>query len=79
MEAVNVGALSSASAAASSATQAAWDVMRQQQAAARSEAVWLHSRRSIPFLMTPARQHFVIYELVPKGIAVLTVQHQVRD
>lgn len=33
---VNVGALSSASAAANSATQAAQDVMRQQQAAARS-------------------------------------------
>lgn len=25
------------------------------------------------------RQHFVIYDLVPQGIAVLTVQHQVRD
>jgi hypothetical protein len=29
--------------------------------------------------MVPARQHFVIYDLVPQGIAVLTVQHQVRD
>ena len=29
--------------------------------------------------MIPARQHFVIYDLVPQGIAVLTVQHQVRD
>lgn len=25
------------------------------------------------------RQHFVIYDRVPQGIAVLTVQHQVRD
>jgi len=29
--------------------------------------------------MVPARQHFVVYDLVPQGIAVLTVQHQVRD
>lgn len=29
--------------------------------------------------MVPARQHFVIYDLVPQGIAVLTVQYQVRD
>jgi len=29
--------------------------------------------------MIPARQHFVIYDLVPHGIAVLTVQYQVRD
>ena len=29
--------------------------------------------------MVPARQHFVIYDLVPQGIAALTVQHQVRD
>ena len=35
--------------------------------------------RSTPFLMVPARQHFVIYDLVPQGMAVLTVQHQVRD
>lgn len=35
---------------------------------------------SAPFLMIPARQHFVIDDLlVPQGIAVLTVQHQVRD
>jgi len=35
--------------------------------------------RSTPFLMIPARQHLVIHNLVPQGIAVLTVQHQVRD
>lgn len=35
--------------------------------------------RSAPFLMIPARQHFVIYDFVPQCIAVLTVQHQVRD
>ena len=26
-----------------------------------------------------ARQHYVICDLVPQGIVVLTVQHQVRD
>lgn len=39
----------------------------------------LRQYRSAPFLMIPARQHFVIYDRVPQGIAVLTVQHQVRD
>ena len=39
----------------------------------------LRQFRSAPFLMVPARQHFVIYDIVPQGIAVLTVQHQVRD
>ncbi|NBS40601.1 MAG: hypothetical protein EBS73_15355, partial [Betaproteobacteria bacterium] len=39
----------------------------------------LRQYRSAPFLMIPARQHFVIYDLVPQGIAVLGIQHQVRD
>ena len=28
--------------------------------------------------MVPAQRHFVIYDIIPQGIAVLTVQHQVR-
>jgi toxin ParE1/3/4 len=48
-------------------------------AAAYPEKGHLRQYRSAPFLMIPARQHFVIYDLVPQGIAVLTVQHQVRD
>ena len=48
-------------------------------AAANPEKGRLRKYRSAPFLMVPARQHFVIYDLVPQGIAVLTVQHQVRD
>lgn len=48
-------------------------------AAASPEKGRLRQYRSTPFLMVPARQHFVIYALVPQGIAVLTVQHQVRD
>ncbi|WJJ94447.1 type II toxin-antitoxin system RelE/ParE family toxin [Neopusillimonas aromaticivorans] len=47
--------------------------------AANPEKGRLRQYRSTPFLMVPARQHFVIYDLVPQGIAVLTVQHQVRD
>jgi toxin ParE1/3/4 len=27
----------------------------------------------------PARKHFLIYDCIPEGIAILTVQHQVRD
>lgn len=48
-------------------------------AAANPEKGRLRQYRSAPFLMIPARQHFVIYDLVPHGIAVLTVQHQERD
>lgn len=48
-------------------------------AAANPEQGRLRQYRSAPFLMVSARQHFVIYDLVPQGIAVLTVQHQVRD
>lgn len=50
-----------------------------QRAAERPEAGRLRQIRSAPFLMVPVRQHFVIYDIVPGGIAVLTVQHQVRD
>ena len=48
-------------------------------AAAKPEKGRSRQDRSAPFLMIPARQHFVIYDLVPHGIAVLTVQYQVRD
>lgn len=48
-------------------------------AAANPEKGRLRQYRSAPFLMVPARQHFVIYDLVQHGIAVLTVLHQVRD
>lgn len=48
-------------------------------AAADPEKGRLRQYRPAPFLMVAARQHFVIYDLVPQGIAVLTVQHQVRD
>jgi plasmid stabilization system protein ParE len=48
-------------------------------AASNPETGRLRLFRSVPFLMVPARQHFVIYDLLPRGIAVLTVQHQVRD
>ena len=48
-------------------------------AAANPEGGRLRQYRSAPFLMVPARQHFLIYDIVPQGIVVLTVQHQVRD
>ena len=48
-------------------------------AATHPEAGRLRQHRSAPFLMIAARQHFVIYDVMPQGIAVLTVQHQVRD
>ena len=48
-------------------------------AATNPEGGRLRQHRSAPFLMVPARQHFLIYDIVPQGIVVLTVQHQVRD
>jgi plasmid stabilization system protein ParE len=50
-----------------------------EQAAATPETGRLRQHRSAPFLMIPARQHFVIYDRIPEGIAILTIQHQVRD
>lgn len=40
-----------------------------------------HARqhRSSPFLMIPAERHFIIYDVIPQGVVVLTLQHQVRD
>jgi len=49
------------------------------EAATNPEKGRLRQYRSAPFLMVPARQHFVIYDIVPQGIVVLTVQHQVRN
>ena len=48
------------------------------EAAVNPGAGRLRQQRSAPFLMIPAREHFVIYDLVSQGIVVLTVQHQVR-
>lgn len=48
-------------------------------AAANPEKGRLRQHRSTPFLMVSARQHYVIYDLVPQGIVVLTLQHRVRD
>lgn len=48
-------------------------------AAVTPERGRLRQHRSTPFLMVSARQHYAIYDLVPQGIVVLTVQHQVRD
>jgi len=50
-----------------------------KNAAANPEAGRLRQYRSAPFLMVPAQRHFVIYDIIPQGIAVLTLQHQVRD
>jgi plasmid stabilization system protein ParE len=50
-----------------------------RDAAADPDKGRLRQQRSSSFLMIPARQHFVIYNLVPQGIAILTVQHQARD
>lgn len=50
-----------------------------RDAAANPDKGRLRQHRSASVLMIPARRHFAIYDLVPQGIVVLTVQHQVRD
>ena len=49
------------------------------KAAANPDSGLLRQHRTAPFLMLPARQHFVIYDRIPQGIAILTLLHQVRD
>ena len=48
-------------------------------AAANPEKGRLRQYRSAPFLLIPARQHVVIHDLVPQGIAVRAIQHPLRD
>jgi len=50
-----------------------------RQAATSPDAGRLRQQRSAPFLMVPARKHSVIYDRIPDGIAILTIQHQVCD
>jgi toxin ParE1/3/4 len=49
------------------------------KAAATPEAGLLRHRRAVPFLMVSARQHFIVYDRIPEGIAILTLLHQVQD
>lgn len=49
------------------------------KAATNPDTGLLRQNRSTPFLMLPARQHFIIYERIPQGIAILSLLHQVRD
>ena len=49
------------------------------KAAANPDAGLLRKHRSAPFLMVPARKHFVVYDRIADGIAVLAVMYQVRD
>lgn len=50
-----------------------------QKLVANPESGRFRHHRSAPFLMVPARKHFLIYDCIPEGIAILTVQHQIRD
>lgn len=49
------------------------------RAAADPDVGQLRQKRAAPFLMVPARQHYLIYDRTPEGIVILTVQHQARD
>jgi toxin ParE1/3/4 len=49
------------------------------RAAAKPESGSLRQHRVAPFLMIAARKHFIIYDRIPKGIAILSVLHQLRD
>lgn len=50
-----------------------------QNAANNPDLGALRQDRSIPFLMIPVREHFIIFEPFQDGIIILTVLHQVRD
>ena len=41
--------------------------------------VLLRKHHAAPFLMVSVRQHFLVYDRIPQGVAILTVLHQVRD
>jgi toxin ParE1/3/4 len=49
------------------------------KASTNPDAGLLRKNRAAPFLMISARQHFIIYDRIPDGIAILTLLHQVRD
>lgn len=36
-------------------------------------------KRASPFLMIEAQQHFIIYDVTPDAVLILTIQHQRRD
>lgn len=50
-----------------------------RKAAADPDSGLLRHHRTAPFLVVPARKHFVVYNRIPGGIVVLTILHQVRD
>jgi len=49
-----------------------------EQTAVTSHASRL-SARSAPFLMAQAGSHLIIYDMVPEGLIVLTIVHQMRN
>jgi len=49
------------------------------KAATYPDSGLLRQHRATPFLMVSARQHFVVYDTIPQGIAILTLLHQMRD
>ena len=50
-----------------------------REVAANPDAGRLRQPRSAPFLMVSAQRHFIVYDLIPQGIVVLTIPHQMRD
>jgi plasmid stabilization system protein ParE len=50
-----------------------------KQAAAKPATGQLRAHRAVPFLMVPAREHFIVYDRLEKDIVILTLLHQRRD
>lgn len=50
-----------------------------QSIALKPEQGRLRQKRSLPFLMVPAKRHYVVYEVLESKVIVLTVLHQRRD
>ncbi|VAX06497.1 hypothetical protein MNBD_GAMMA26-241 [hydrothermal vent metagenome] len=56
------------------------DIVKTLQKTAKKPARGeLRKYRSLPFLMVPAAEHFVIYQALKKGIVVATVLHGRRN
>lgn len=49
------------------------------KAATNPDSGLSRQHRAAPFMMLPARKHFVIYDRIPQGVLILTLLHQVRD
>ena len=49
------------------------------KAAAKPDIGYIRGMRAVPFLMVPAKQHFIVYDQLKRGIVIVAILHQRRD